>query len=196
MNRADITELHFITPIANIPSILRHGILSHQQADRLAHESIAMADVQKLRRNKQIPGARSLHEYVNMYFDAHNPMLSRLRDQNNSICVLRIAPDVLELPGVIIADRNASSAWVKFMPAGDGLSQIVRDRVFAKYWTHPNDPYEEMSHKSEKCAEVLVPDSVDSAMLLGAYLAHATVLSAWQAMNVPLPATIKRDMFF
>jgi len=28
MNRADITERHYMTAIANLPSILRHGILS------------------------------------------------------------------------------------------------------------------------------------------------------------------------
>ncbi len=196
MNRSDINELHFITPISNIPSILRHGILSHRQAERLAHESVAMADVQERRRNKQIPGARSLHEYANLYFEAHNPMLSRLRDQNNAICVLRVAPDVLELPGVIIADRNASSNWAKFMPVADGLAQIVRERVFAQYWLRPNDPYGEMSHKSEKCAEVLVPDGVHSKMLLGAYVANQVAMAVWQALNVTLPVTIKRDMFF
>lgn len=28
VNRTDITELHFIAPIVNVPSILEHGILS------------------------------------------------------------------------------------------------------------------------------------------------------------------------
>ena len=32
MNREDVTELHYITAIANLPSILRHGILSHTPA--------------------------------------------------------------------------------------------------------------------------------------------------------------------
>ena len=27
MNRCDIMELHFIAPIANVPSIIKHGIL-------------------------------------------------------------------------------------------------------------------------------------------------------------------------
>ncbi|MBI4650888.1 DUF4433 domain-containing protein [Candidatus Desantisbacteria bacterium] len=31
MNRNDIPELHFITYIENIPSILRYGILSHNK---------------------------------------------------------------------------------------------------------------------------------------------------------------------
>ena len=96
MNRADITELHYITAIANLPSILRHGILSHTLADQLAHDSVAMPEIQERRRNKQIPNAGLLHEYANLYFDAHNPMLSKCRGRNNEICVLHIDPAVLD----------------------------------------------------------------------------------------------------
>jgi len=58
MNREDVTELHYITAMANLPSILQHGILSHTQATRVAHDSVAMPEIQERRRNKQIPGAR------------------------------------------------------------------------------------------------------------------------------------------
>jgi hypothetical protein len=38
MNRADITELHYITAIANLPWILRQGILSQTGMEfRLIH---------------------------------------------------------------------------------------------------------------------------------------------------------------
>lgn len=196
VNRSDITELHFIAPIANVPSILRHGILSHQQADRLVHDSVAMPEVQERRKNKLIPGARHLHEYANLYFDAHNPMLSRRRQQNATICVLRVAPNVLDLPGVIVADRNAASDWVKFSAIGEGLRQINRDRVFARYWTHPADSYQEMSHKSEKCAEVLVPDRVEVRFIGGAYVANQAALDAFKALNVQLTVSINSAMFF
>ena len=85
MNREDITELHYITPIENVPSILEYGILSNRKAARLPHTSVAMEEVQDRRRNKQIPGARSLHNYVNLYFDAHNPMLNKCRKCNDVI---------------------------------------------------------------------------------------------------------------
>ena len=44
MIRSDVTELHFIAPIENVPSILKHGILSHRLAEKHAHESIAMPE--------------------------------------------------------------------------------------------------------------------------------------------------------
>lgn len=196
MNRTDITELHFIAPIRNVPSILQHGILSHRRADQLPHDSVAMPEVQARRVDKPIPGARRLHEYANLYFDAHNPMLSKRREQNEFICVLRISTDVLNLLGVIIADRNAASGWVKFSPVAEGLARIDKDRVYARYWTHRENPYDEMSHKSEKCAEVLVPDQVAPGYIQGAYVANPVALAAFTALNAGLPVTINHVMFF
>lgn len=189
-------ELHFITAIANMPSILARGILSHRRARSCPHQSVAMPEIQERRKNKQIPGARSLHEYANLYFDAHNPMLSMRRTENDSLCVLRVTPDVLDLAGVIIADRNAASDWAKFLPVDAGLQQIDSERVFARYWTHPDNPYEEMSHKSEKCAEALVPDCVETRFIVGAYVANQTALSAFNALNTGLPVQVNGDMFF
>src|SRR3989442_12234573 len=196
MNRADVTELHYITAIANLPSILRHGILSHTLADQLAHDSVAMPEIQERRRNKQIPVARLLHEYANLYFDAHNPMLSKCRGRNAEICVLHVDPAVLDQAGVIVTDRNAASGWVSFWPVASGLNIISRERVYARYWTHWDDPYDEISHKSEKCAEVLVPDRVEVHFIAGAYVANQVALVEFQRLNSQLPARIRSDMFF
>lgn len=196
MNRADVTELHYITAIANLPSIMEHGILSHTLADQLAHDSVAMPEIQERRRNTQIPGARSLHEYANLYFDAHNPMLSKCRGRNGEICVLQIDATVLDEDGVIVTDRNAASGWRRFLPVAGGLSVISRERVFARYWLHPDDPYDEMSHKSEKCAEVLVPDRVDAQFIVGAYVANQAALMEFQRLSSQLPVRIRGDMFF
>jgi len=77
-----------------------------------------------------------------------------------------------------------------------GLSIIDRERVFARYWTHPDDPYDEMSHKSEKCAEVLVPDRVDVQLIVGAYVANQEALATFRRLNCRLPVSIRGDMFF
>lgn len=196
LNRTDVTELHYITAIANVPSILRHGILSHDLAERLAHDSVAMPEIQERRSNKQIPGARPLHEYANLYFDAHNPMLSRCRARNAEICVLRVEASVLDQAGVIVTDRNAASDWVRFSPVADGLAGINRERLFARFWLHRDDPYEEMRHKSEKCAEVLVPDRVDAGQIVGAYVANQAAQASLQQLNTGLPMQIRGNMFF
>lgn len=196
MNRADIAELQYITPIENVPSILEHGILSNCQAARLAHTSVAMEEIQDRRRNKQIPGAHLLHEYANLYFDAHNPMLSKRRDQNDLICVLRIEHSVLDLPGVIVADRNAASDYVRFYPAADGIQALDRDMVFARFWINAADPFDEMIRKSVKCAEVLVPDQIEPRFVISAYVANERALWAFQALNTQLPVAVNSGMFF
>lgn len=196
MNRADVSELHYITPIENVPSILEHGILANRQAARLTHTSVAMEEVQDRRRNKQIPGARPLHEYANLYFDAHNPMLSRRRDQNDVICVLRIDPAGLDLPGVIVADRNAASDYVRFYRAADGIRALDREMVFARFWINAADPFDEMIRKSVKCAEVLAPDQLEPRFVIGAYVANERALWVFQALNTQLPVAVNSGMFF
>jgi hypothetical protein len=91
---------------------------------------------------------------------------------------------------------NAASDWVRFFSVGEGLKALDRDRVFARYWTHPEDLFEEMRHKSEKCAEVLVPDCVMPSFLLGAYVANEVALQKFQQLNIGLPVCIRSDIFF
>lgn len=196
MNRSDVAELHFITAIDNVPSILEHGILSNRRAARLPHISVAMQEVQDRRRDKRIPGAGLLHEYANLYFDAHNPMLSKRRNQNNTICVLRIGHAVLDESGVIVADRNAASDYVRFYTAVAGIRALNKDLVFARFWTTTDDPYEAMRLKSIKCAEVLVPGSVGPDLLVGAYVANRRALAAFEELGTRLPVVINGSMFF
>ena len=177
MTLDDLEELHYIAPIANAARIWQLGILSHQASARVPHASAAMAEVQERRAAKQIPLAggkwRSLHSYVNLYICARNPMMFRLvyHGWRNELCVARVHKSVLEIPGVVIADRNAAADMVRFAPAPRGLELIERDRVFAEYWTHPNDLLDQWRHKGEKCAEVLVPDRVPPEYIIGAYVA-------------------------
>ena len=196
MNRADVTELHYITAIANVRSMLQHGILSHVLARQLQHESVAMPEIQRRRQNKRIPGARRLHEYANLYFDAHNPMLSKCRARNAEICVLHVDPAVLDQAGVIVTDCNAASGWTRFWPAPSGLANIDRARVFSRFWLHQADVNEEGRHKSEKCAEVLVPDRVESRFIMGAYVANRVAETAFRGINVRLRVEIRSAMFF
>ncbi len=196
MNRADVIELHYITAIANVPSILRHGILSHALAERLAHDSVAMPEIQERRSNKQVPGGRPLHEYANLYFDAHNPMLSKCRARNSDICVLRIDCAALDMDGVILTDRNAARRAVRFYDVATGLAALDRDRLYAEFWLHRDDPIEEDRHKALKCAEVLVPDCLESRFVIGAYVANQVALLAFQRLNTGLPVSTRGSMFF
>ena len=57
-----LVEFQNIAPLVNIPSILRHGILSYTQASKLPHQSVALQAVQDKRDQIHIPGGLTLHE--------------------------------------------------------------------------------------------------------------------------------------
>lgn len=199
MERQELTELHYITPLANIVSIYQNGLLSHRLAAKLPHNSVAMEEIQDRRRRRVVPGGRPLHEYVNLYICARNPMLYKLHNQHLQLSVLSIRTNVLDLPGTVIADRNASSDHTRFSPAPAGLIHIDKDLVFAEYWTH-EDPFEEWRHKSIKCAEVLVPERVDFGYVQGAYVSSENSRDALVAIlnreGIDLEVKINRHLFF
>lgn len=155
-----ITEFHCIMPLGNIPSVLAHGILSHQRAAKLAHRSVAMEEVQDRRDQKQVPGGLRLHQYANLYFHARNPMLYKRRDEAEDLCVLQISTEVRKLDGTVFADCNASSDYVRFLHPDD-WRLLKLEAIYAPDWRHPDDPIAYMRHKSQKCAEVLVPHAVE-----------------------------------
>jgi len=195
MERTDLPELHFITPIQNLASILQHGILSHRRAEQLPHDSVANAEVQDRRQVKMVPGGRPLHEYVNLYLCARNPMMFLRQDAHPQLCVLRVSTGVLDLPGVVVTDGNAASGPTAFYPSPAGLAYLDAGLIFAVYWTDP-DPIVQTRKKRAKCAEVLVPDRVDPQLILGAYVSSSDAGRTLQVAAPDLNLTVNAHLFF
>lgn len=192
MERSELEELHYITPIENLPSIMQRGLLSHHRAQRYNPLSVASAEIQQKRARKRVPLGRPLHHYVNLYICARNPMLYRLLKQGHRPCVLSVSTTVLDLDGVAVTGENAAADYPRF---GNSLDIVDRERTFAEYWTH-EDPAEQWRRKRMKCAEVLVPDRVDSAMIRGAYVCSVTAENNAKKCAPGLPVRIDRDLFF
>ena len=190
-----VTELQCIMPMANIPSVLEHGIVCKDRSGELEHVSIAMDEMQKIRAAKRVPGALRLHQYANLYFHARNPMMSKRRAEADTTCVLRISTDVLRLDGVVITDQNAASDYVRFY-SPDQWRELDFDRIYAMDWRHPNNPPAYYRHSSQKCAEVLVPDCVEPQHLIGAYVVDVAAQATLEAAGFELPIQIDRNMFF
>ncbi len=189
-----VTELHCIMPIGNIISVLKHGILSHENASKLeAHTSVAMPEMQDRRDVKTVPNGLKLHQYANLYFHARNPMLSVRR--NEDVCVLKISTQVLKVTGVVITDQNAASGYVRFY-APSQWRLLDFDAIFARDWTHPDDPPRAFRHKSQKCAEVLVPRSVSPHFISGAYVADNQASVRLRQAGFDLQVDIDPDFFF
>ena len=163
MRRTDIRELHYIAPIDNLPSIFKLGILSHKSADEILHCSVADEEVQKRRAAKEVSvrggGRKPLHEYVPLYFTAHNWMLREVLGSGGdaSVCMLKISSNVLDVTGAVVSVFNAARDKAKFYKHVDlGLDKLDAERVFAR---PPNE-------RSQ--AEALIPDSVGPDLLIGA----------------------------
>lgn len=166
----DLVELHNIAHLKNLPSIFEHGILSHERARRFDHESVAMEEIQGRRAAVVLPNGRRLHSYANLYINARNKMMFKIKDRHEELAVIRVAKGVIGHPGAIVADQNASSDRVRFSGGVDGLSRIEKAYVFARYWNHPDDQIESWRHGSAMCAEVLVPDVLPPRLIEGLYV--------------------------
>lgn len=188
-----VTELHCIMPISNVASVLRHGILSHEKAAQLQHQSVAMQAMQDRRDVKTVPGGLKLHQYANLYFHARNPMLSARRSED--VCVLRVSTQVFDINGAVITDQNAASNYVRFY-APNQWPLLEFDAIYARDWTHPDDQIKEWRHKSRKCAEVLVPHRVSSDMIIGAYVVDEAAGARLNETGLSRSIAIDADFFF
>jgi hypothetical protein len=198
MTRDELQELGYIVPIATVPSILKHGILSHVRAQKVAHADISLGDVQELRSKVIVPapgGGRRLHEYVNLYICPRNPMLIKRSGMHQELCVLRVSPAVLDIRGTVVTDMNAGSKYAHFAGAPDGLSIVNRDRTFADWWTH-DDQRDRWRHAAQKCAEVLVLNVIPTAHVTGAYVSCEAAREALKAVAPDLNVTIDKHLFF
>ena len=189
-----IKEFHSIQPISNIRSILEHGLLSHEAVKAIQHDDISSPTVQDRRSKIKVPNGLPLHQYANLYFDARNPMMYKLICSKNrdNLCVLRISKNILnELDGIVIADQNASSHFARFLGINQ-LNELDLDKIFAADWTHPEKPIEQRKHKSQKCAELLVPNKIDSNYIFGIYISSPN--THLQGINIEI--TTNSNIFF
>ncbi len=193
--RHHIAELHYLTLIVNVESILRQGILSHNAAQQYGPETVAMPEVQSIRSRKRLPSGRVIHDYANLYFNARNPMMFKRKEQHAQLCILRISTDVLGLKDAYIADGNAASGSTRFtLVSGLGLP-IDEDMVFGESWYNPDaEIFNE--NRRRRCAELLVPEVIDPRHITGAYVSTLDVrarLEQWMSRDM---IRINERMFF
>ena len=161
--------VYSIMPIDNIPSILKYGIMCFDDVQKIQHQSIALSEVQERRDKIVLANGVRLHQYANLYFSYWNPMLYKRRNQANTICILAISLEVLNLEGCAVSDRNAASPLANFYSPIEGIKILNFNIIHAKSW-FSNDLYEHKNNKRIKCAEVLVPRNIPESYIIGAYV--------------------------
>lgn len=204
MRRDDIRELHYMTAVANVPSIVRVGILSHEASEHIPHESIASEEVQARRATRTIPGGLRLHQYANLYFNARNSMLfRRLRDYDTTrrvpaeeIAILRVAADVLDRRGVVVTDINAAAdEEPRWHTVEEGLALLDETTIYAQSWNH-SDYWEKIRRMQQMMAEVLVPHRVEPEHLIGAYAVSDAAAAVLSGVAPTLEVVVQPYMFF
>lgn len=204
MDRALLAELHYLSAIDNLGSICTEGILSHQLATPLPHVDLSDPDMQDRRRDKPVAYAgaerpRKLHTYANVFLHGRNSMLKALcyRFGHETIAVLQVSPDVLDLPGVVIADQNAASGYARFFASPAGLEQLSDQYVLARTWGDETvDQIDYWRRKSRRSAEALVPERIEPAYLRGAYVSCEEARERCQQLALPFDVTVDPDLFF
>jgi hypothetical protein len=154
-----------------------------------------MQEIQDVRARKKVHGGLTLHDYANLYFNGRNKMMVKRRPQHAEICVLCVSPDVLDVPGAVIADQNASSKYVLFLPSPAGLKKLCYDEVFVRSWICPENQARQWRLGSTVCAELLIPHKIDPELILGAYVCSQPSLSKLQGFCPNLHCQINRDIF-
>lgn len=198
MNRGDIRELHYITPLTNLSSILERGLLSHNRAERLAHVSVADANIQELRVNKKLPNGRYLHDHVNMFFDVRNAMMYKVcaTQGHHMLAVIRVSPTAIDLPGAMITDGNAAAVMTRFdAPTSKAFDRLDSLRIYAEYWTDPQSDIQ-AERKRQRSAEVLIPNTVSTDFIMGIYVSCDAVYDEVVSSGQSISVTISEHLFF
>ncbi|NET72498.1 MAG: DUF4433 domain-containing protein, partial [Sphaerospermopsis sp. SIO1G2] len=201
-----IDSLYYITHIDNIASILQKGILSHANIQRTNIKPTSIYDRQIVtnRSSKNTPDSKSLWEYANFYFQARNPMLYRVINENKDkgIVVLSIQPKIINFPGTFITTGNAASNLTEIIPSNLWNEKALVDQIIQnidiEWWK------EEDGTKRKIMAECLVPDIVSSDFIQAIYVPTENIAN--KLKNIiqenglshlsKLPISIEPNMFF
>ncbi|MGD8455528.1 MAG: DUF4433 domain-containing protein [Anaerolineales bacterium] len=195
MEHSELKELHYITYINNVPSILKLGILNFENAKKIESKSFAMNVIQEKREKIVVPNGLPLHKYANLYIHARNVTLYSRRGEHKSLCVLQVSTEVLDISSVVIADGNASSDYTAFYPSPSGIKMLDRELVFAEFWTD-DDPIEKWRKRRARCAEVLVPERIPPKYIVGAYVSNKETSETFKNLGISLPIVEDPHLFF
>ena len=192
---ASVTEFHSIMPIANVASVMERGILCHEFAARLRRKPSALPSLPDQNHQGHVPGGLKLNQYARLYFDARNPLLFKLKGVAEQLCVLRVSVNALGIRGVVLADRDAASDYVRFL-APEQWSLLRLDDIYGRDGEYGDNLVQRWRHEALKCAELLSPECVEPEFVVGAYVASETARERLNQTGFPKWITVNPWLFF
>ncbi len=193
IERFDISWLFHMTHIKNLPSIMKHGLLSHNLAHlRYQPIDISNREVNDRRAHRRDSiYHRNLHDYVPLYFRSKNPMSSFLRDIADDLVVLKFSRRLLLESGIVFTDGNAANWDTRFFNQLKHLNQLNWDCLNANYWTDFDDG------KRQRCAEVLVHRVISAKAIQQIAVKNAnTHKNALNFVTDKVPVITQPELFF
>ena len=146
-----------MTHKSNLCSILKYGLLSHNDAHNrnLLSTDISENTVNERRRRIEPIFNKSIHEYAPLYFNPKNPMLFKRKNIQNDIVILAYEANLLLKENTIFTDGNAASDSTSFYNNFDCLSKLSWECINDAWWNTYQDG------KRKKCAEVLILNKIE-----------------------------------
>ena len=199
--RREIRNLYYISPIENLRSILREGILSHAEVQRrgIPFTPIYDASIVETRQQRMAPDGRSLWHFANLYFQPRNAMLYRVVSERKAkgIVVLALKPQVLEIAS-FISIGNAASPLSVILPKDEGLKALQEKEIwecFQREWWAQED-----GSKRLMMSECLIPERVPPDYIQTIYVADRgdaeKVREILGPMAERIPVVPEPPMFF
>jgi hypothetical protein len=171
LDEYSVDYLYHMTMIENLPSILRHGILSHSDVERnkIATRDISDPEVQARRKGMSVYVEKgmqeNLHCMVSLYFEPRNPMLYKRIEIQGQICIVLVDScyAIREVEGecggpvrFAFSDGNLASPVSRSYYRVLHLNKLPWDVLRANYWNDHEDG------KRKRCAEFLSTHPVGS----------------------------------
>jgi hypothetical protein len=198
MKRPQIRGLYYISHIDNVPSILEHGVLSHERilAEKIQYTKIYAEDIVANRQGIQTPDGRSLWSFANLYFQPRNPMLYRVihEKQADEVAIISVRPEILDRLDIFISTGNAAHSASEILTSGESqkvMRKIIKETDI-EYWKEVD------GSKRKIMAECLVPDMIPSNLIQTIYVATQAAKTKLEA-TIPssnVPVVTEPNMFF
>ncbi len=173
--QVEVKGLFYITHKDNVPSMLRHGILSHASVleREVSYRAIYDSEIVSNRQEKLAPDGQSLWQFANVYFQARNPMMYRVAHEKgkNDLAVIGLNSSVLSLPGVFITDGNAANTGTNFYYQREGMAALTEiwDIVNGEWWNSMD------GSKRKIMAGCLIPSNIPPEYIHSIYVANQKI---------------------
>lgn len=176
MPKRTIKSLYYITHINNLPSILRHGILSHRQVEAkgIPFTPVYNPEIVANREQRLTSDKKSLWDYANVYFQPRNPMLYKVISETNKkdVVIVGVSPQIVDTKGAFISLGNAASSLSPLLDIKTGLKFIN-----GEYWKIINNDWwkTEDGTKRKIMAECLIPNGIPPTNIHSVYVTNSVV---------------------